>query len=94
MIRMEIIADNAVEEDIMEALAAREAVTHFTKIPNVHGEGDSTPKHGNHIWPEENFIIIIYCEEEVAVEIREALGEVKKTFPDAGIKLFELKSSP
>ncbi len=93
MIRMEIIADNAVEEDIMEALQAREAVTHFSKIPNVHGEGDSTPKHGNHIWPEENFILIIYCEEEVAAEVRAALAEVKSIFPDAGIKLFEIKSS-
>jgi hypothetical protein len=93
MIRMEIIADNAVEEDIMEALRAREEVTHFTKIPNVHGEGDSTPKHGNHIWPEENFILIVYAEEGTALHVREAVKEIKDRCPDAGIKLFEISSS-
>ena len=91
MIRMEIIADNAVEEDIMEALEAR-GTTHFTKIPRVHGEGDSAPKHGDHVWPEENFIIIIYCEEEEAQGIRAALKQVKELFPGAGIKVFEISS--
>ena len=91
---MEIIADNAVAEDIMEALEARGTATHFTRIPRVHGEGDSSPKHGSHIWPEENFLLIIYCEEEKAQEVRGAVAEVKELFPDAGIKLFEISSSP
>ena len=93
MVRMEIIADNAVEDDIMEALRENGAGKHFTKIPAVHGEGDSTPKHGNHIWPEENFLLVIYCDEEEALRIREVIAGVKAQFPQEGIKLFEMRSS-
>ena len=92
MIRIEIVADNAVEDDIMEALKRNGTGRCFTKIPSVHGEGDSTPKHGNHIWPEENFILIIYCEKEEAGVIRRVIGEIKETFPNEGIKLFEIES--
>ena len=93
MIRLEIIADNAVEDDIMEALREKGVGGHFTKVPSVHGEGDSTPKHGNHIWPEENFLLIIYCSEEQARTIRETVIEIKNQFPNEGIKMFEMRSS-
>jgi len=92
MIRIEIIADNAVEDDIMEALKDNGAGSCFTKIPVAHGEGDSTPKHGNHIWPEENFILVIYCEKDEAETIRRIIREVKVQFPNEGIKLFEIES--
>ncbi|MBI9102300.1 MAG: hypothetical protein JEY99_07795 [Spirochaetales bacterium] len=93
MIRIEIIADNAVEDDIMEALKENGVGSCFTKIPVAHGEGDSTPKHGNHIWPEENFILVIYCERDEAESIRGLIREVKLQFPNEGIKLFEIESA-
>ncbi len=93
MIRIEIIADNAVEDDIMEALKEEKTGSCFTKIPVVHGEGDSTPKHGNHIWPEENFLLIIYCEKEEADNIRRIIKAVKAAFPNEGLKMFEMESS-
>lgn len=93
MVRIEIVADAAVESDIMGALHRRGVAKAYSKIPLVHGEGDSTPKHGNHIWPEENFILIVYCETYEAAEIRAAISEVKSRFPDVGIKIFEMVSS-
>ena len=67
--RVEIIANHSVEEDIMDVLEAKGLVTHFTKIPSVHGRGDSDSKRGDHIWPEENFILIVYCGENEAESI-------------------------
>ncbi|MDR1894133.1 MAG: hypothetical protein LBQ61_05490 [Spirochaetales bacterium] len=91
MVRIEIIADQAVEDDIREALREYKAAKHFTKIPVVYGEGNTEPKYGDHIWPEENFIIIVYCEDDEAARVKAAIAKVKEHFPQEGIKLFEMR---
>ena len=58
----------------------------------MQGVGDSGPRRGDHVWPEENFLMIIYCEEEMAVKLRELIGELKKLFPDEGIKMFAVEA--
>ena len=85
--RLEIIANHSVEADIIEAFRPRGAGRCFTKIPSVHGTGHSDPKSGDAIWPEENFLLIVYCDEEEAVRIAEAVQEVKGRFEGEGIKL-------
>jgi hypothetical protein len=56
------------------------------------GVGRSGPKMGDAIWPEENFALVIWCEDEEARTIEQALAAVKERFPDEGIKLFGLRS--
>ena len=86
--RIEVIANHSVEQDIMDLLASRGAASHFTKIPSVHGRGDADPKRGDHIWPEENFILIIYGDEETASTVESVVAEVKERFPTEGIRCF------
>ena len=86
--RVEIIANHSIESDIMEILEQRNLAAHFTKIPNVQGRGDSEPKRGDHIWPESNFILIIYCSEEDSAQISESMEEIKQEFPNEGIRCF------
>lgn len=93
MKRIEIIANNSIEVDIFEALEKRDVGKAFTKIPSVHGRGNSTPKRGDHIWPEENFILLIFCDDSEAQLIEEAVIEVKTRFKDEGIKLFKSNMS-
>lgn len=88
MKRVELIANQSVEDDIFEAFEKRNIVKAFTKIPSVHGSGNTTPKRGDHIWPEENFFLMVICEEKEAEQIKEAVSEVKKVFENEGIKLF------
>ena len=88
MIRVEIVANHSVEENILEALARENAGKYYTKIPSVFGVGHSGPRMGDAIWPEENFIIVIWCDEEEARGIARAVAQVKEHFPDEGIKLF------
>lgn len=88
MIRLEIMANNSVEENILEAFKDDGVGKYYTKIPGVFGVGNSGPRMGDAIWPEENFILIIWCEEEEALGIKEAIMRVKERFPDEGIKLF------
>jgi len=86
--RVEIIANHSVERDVMEALEAKELAGHFTKIPSVHGRGNSEPKRGDHIWPEENFLLIIYCGDQEAKVIEEIIDSLQADFPDEGMCCF------
>ncbi|MDR2071052.1 MAG: hypothetical protein LBP81_06530 [Treponema sp.] len=88
MIRIEIVANHSVEENILEALKNEGAAKFYTKYPNVNGVGGCGPRMGDAIWPEENFALVIWCEPDEARDIERAINKVKKVFPDEGIKLF------
>jgi len=88
MIRIEIIANQSVEENILEALEKENAGKFYTKIPNIVGVGACGPRMGTAVWPEENFALIIWCEDEEAQRIKRAIAKVKEKFPGEGIKLF------
>ena len=88
MIRVEIVANRSVEENILEGLAKEGVAKFYTKIPNVLGVGACGPRMGDAVWPEENFALIVWCEKEEADGIERAIKKVKEKFPGEGIKLF------
>lgn len=88
MKRVEIIANQSIEADLFDAMDERNVGRHYTKIPGVMGAGNSDPKRGDHIWPEENVMLIIYCDEQEAEKLREAVLDVKERFPQEGLKIF------
>ena len=88
MLRIEIIANHSVEDNILEALAHDKVGKYYTKYPGIFGVGSSGPRMGDAVWPEENFALVIWCEEEEALAIQKAVNFVKEKFPDEGIKLF------
>ena len=93
MIRLEIVANHSVEENILEALKYEGVAKYYTKYPNIFGVGSAGPRMGDAIWPEENFALVIWCEEEEAQGIERAVAFVKKRFPGEGIKLFSLRAA-
>ena len=90
MIRVEIVANRSVEENILEALALEGAGKYYTKYPVIHGVGSTGPRMGDAIWPEENFALVIWCDNEEAAGIGRAVASVKEHFPGEGIKIFGL----
>jgi len=90
MTRLEIIANHSVEENILEALAKTGVGKYYTKYPVIFGVGSSGPRMGDPIWPEENFVLVIWCEEEEARKIKQVVESVKERFPDEGVKVFGL----
>ena len=90
MIRLEIIANHSVEENILEALGKAGVGKYYTKYPTINGVGSSGPRMGDPVWPEENFALVIWCEEEEARKIKQVVEGVKERFPDEGVKVFGL----
>ena len=91
MIRLEIIANHSVEENILDALKHEGVGKYYTKYPSILGVGSAGPRMGDAVWPEENFAIVIWCEKEEALGIARAVEFVKQKFPDEGIKMFGLQ---
>jgi hypothetical protein len=94
MYRIEIIANHSVEENILDAFSQEEVGKYYTKYANVFGVGNSGPRMGDAVWPEENFSLIVWCEEEEARGIARAVAAVKKQFPDEGIRVFGIPAEP
>ncbi|MGL4524913.1 MAG: PG0541 family transporter-associated protein [Spirochaetia bacterium] len=89
MVRLELFANRSVEDQIMDQLNLINC-HHFTKIPVAMGEGKHEPKQGDAIWPEMNFILIIYCQEDEVPTIKLAIEAVKVKFKEEGIRLFRV----
>ncbi len=89
MIRLEIIANNTVEIDIFKALEDVDPGFYYTRINNVHGRGKSDPRMGDAVWPEENFIYIIYTDNIIASKMVEAVKAIKEKFTIEGIKIYK-----
>lgn len=89
MTRTEIILNRAVEEDLLEELHEANAAARHTRIPGVHGVGSSGERRGDHVWPEENVLFLVYGDQQSAQKIFSAVQKLKARFPNEGIRLFQ-----
>jgi hydrophobic/amphiphilic exporter-1 (mainly G- bacteria), HAE1 family len=90
MRRAEIIANNSVLDEIIEALENSIPGFLYTVIPVVHGKGKENKKLGTVTWPELNFVMIAYVEDADVAAVRAAVASIKGRFPNEGTKLFIL----
>ena len=88
MKRLELIANRSVENEIIEALEENIQDFYYTLLPQVHGKGKTKYRRGTAIWPELNFLLISYLDNDETVKAQAAVQEVKKRFPGEGIKFF------
>lgn len=91
MYRAEIISNQSVQDDITERLEKEIPGIQYTVIPEVHGKGLKTKKLGDVVWPEMNFILFAYIEDEDAKKVKDVIAQVKERFPNEGISLFFTK---
>jgi len=91
-VRVEVVANRSVQEDLFERLSKREVGARYTLFPEVHGAGLAGPRRGDHIWPEENFVYVTYVTKKEARAIREEVEALKTFFPDEGIRFFAVKA--
>lgn len=92
MTRIEIISNKSVEEDITETLENYVPGILYTTIPLAYGRGKNDRKLGTSTWPEKNFIMISYVEDDQVEKIKLVVEGIKEKFPEEGIKLFCIRS--
>ncbi|UPA16015.1 hypothetical protein bcCo53_000136 [Borrelia coriaceae] len=93
MYRAEVISNLSLELDLHEHISRIEKdlgeYIYYSKIYNVKGKGRKGEKQGNAIWPEENFILIIYTNNLVVIErLRSAIESLEQEYPTEGIRFF------
>lgn len=92
MYRAEIIANQSVQDDIIEILEEHIPNIMYTIIPLVNGKGRDNYKLGSSTWPETNFLLLSYIEDSDKPKVSAIVKAVKEKFRDEGIKLFFVKA--
>ena len=92
MYKVEIISNQSVQDDIVELLEQEIPNIEYTIIPIVYGKGLSSKKLGDTVWPEQNFMLFSYVEdEETAKKIKMIITAIRQKFPREGISSFYYK---
>jgi len=91
MNRVELIFSQALEEDFIEAFR-QNMIKNFTELPAVKGQGFSTPKLGDEIWPQLNAMMIVYCSDEDEEKIEKIVAGLRKKYITEGISCFVSKA--
>lgn len=96
MKRVEVFLTQAIEEDFIayfeEACKKEKEKCKFTKIENIMGQGNTSPKMGDPVWPQLNTMIIIYCEEKIAGRIADIMKKLHKQYVGEGAAAFVTSS--
>lgn len=91
MTRVEIIANQALEEQLMEIMPIQEGGKPcYTMIHQVDGSGYSGWCMGNGVWPEENILFILYIEDEALQKLHTDIKTLRDRFPILGLACFEI----
>ena len=85
MKRLELIANQSVKDELIEALENALPDIEYTLLPIVQGKGRRKRKEGTRTWPETNFLLISYMGEEDAVNAEAVIVKVRNLFPAEGI---------
>ncbi|HUW71084.1 MAG TPA: hypothetical protein VMX33_12710 [bacterium] len=93
MIRIEIIANRSVQDEIVGNLENDIPDILYTIVPIVHGRGGKDRRLGTATWPEENFMLITWVTAQTADQVRQIIVAIKQRFPNEGIKIFSLGDS-
>lgn len=91
MYRAEIIANQSVQDDIVEVLEDTINGILYSIVPVVYGRGKKEYKLGTTTWPETNFMLISYIDDNQVSILRKAIAAVKEKFANEGIKCFIMK---
>ncbi len=92
MTRCEIIANQSVQEEITLLLEEKIPDILYTTVPLVTGRGKNSYKLGSTTWPETNFILISYVQDDKLKIIKAIVRAIKQKFVGEGVKLFCVKA--
>ncbi len=90
MIRLEIIAHEALEEPLMDEFTMGKEGRSFTLFRRAAGRGRSGSAFGDEVWPESNVMMILFLEEHEEALVRARIQNIRRRFPRLGLAAFAL----
>jgi hypothetical protein len=88
MKKLEIILSQAIDEDFVRDCEVLGVGKHFTKSVGVLGQGNTSPKMGDNVWPElNNHYMLCVSDDEFAI-MKTIIQSLRKKFPDEGVACF------
>jgi len=88
MVRVEIIGNQSVEQDLLDRMEEEGLDMGYSLIPNVMGSGSSGKRLGDGVWPELNFLLFSYCSKKESKALIAIVHQLKQLFPQEGLKIF------
>ena len=92
MKRVEVILTQAIESDFMvyytAACKSLGVKPKMTQIPGVMGQGNTSPKMGDPVWPQLNTMFIIFCDEKTVDAISKIMAQLHKEYAGEGAAAF------
>jgi hypothetical protein len=85
MKRFEVIANQSVKDEFMGELEAALPEIEYTLLPIVQGKGKKKRKDGSRTWPETNFLLVSYLDEESADKAAAVAQSIRSRFPAEGL---------
>lgn len=83
-----IVYNEVIDDEVMEILKNC-AMTNYTKLMGVYGKGNTSGMHlGNDIWPGQNNILYVVCDERQAKQMLSCIRELRKQLGHEGVKAF------
>lgn len=86
--RVEIIANQSIEEDVIDQLTEAGHGDSFTYLHPVYGRGSTGRREGSATWPETNVMFVVYLTAAEARTLQKAMHTLKEKFPQEGIKVW------
>ena len=85
-----ICYNEAIDEEVIDVLEHC-GLQYYTKWQRVLGRGEQSEPHlGTSVWPEENNVLAVVCEEEKVGSLLSCVKELRKKLSKEGIKAFVL----
>lgn len=89
MTKLEIIANQALESQLIEIMPVNNGKPCYTMLKQVDGAGFSGFCLGNEVWPEENVMFILFLDNDRLELIKQSLSSIRESFPLLGLAAFE-----
>jgi hypothetical protein len=90
MKRIEIVVNQAVEEEVIELLTDEGHGDAFTYTHPVYGRGGSGRREGSAVWPETNSLFVVYTNDDTGKNLLAGVKHLKTRFPKEGIKAWSI----
>ena len=85
MKKIEIIISQAIEEDLLKMLEARNLAGFYTKTGGVTGCGNTSPKMGDPVWPQLNSRFMFVADNDKVESFKKVVSLLRNRYPDDGV---------